>query len=164
MTYFITFACYGCHLHGDELGSVDKHHNPPGSRLVEAAPRRAAVERQRTDQPPYDMDETRRDAVLSSMLERCLTNGWSLLAAHVGTNHVHLVIDAEAKPKRVMNDLKSYASRYLNQLGLDEPTRKRWSRHGSTLWLWKLGQVSAGIRYVVDEQGDPMAVLESTER
>jgi hypothetical protein len=34
-----------------------------------------------------------------------------------------------------MNDMKSYASRRLNQLGLDEPARRRWARHGSTRWL-----------------------------
>jgi hypothetical protein len=62
-----------------------------------------------------------------------------------------------------MNDLKSYASRCLNRMGLDEPTRKRWARHGSTRWLGKREDVSAAIRYVVDEQGDPMAVFEANE-
>ena len=59
-----------------------------------------------------------------------------------------------------MNDLKAYASRCLNRKGLDEPARKRWARHGSTRWLWKRENVSAAIRYVVDEQGDPRAVFE----
>jgi hypothetical protein len=36
--YFITFACYGCHLHGDESGSVDQRHNLPGSGELEADP------------------------------------------------------------------------------------------------------------------------------
>ena len=31
MRYFITSACYGAHLHGDESGSVDRHHNVPGA-------------------------------------------------------------------------------------------------------------------------------------
>ena len=46
-------------------------------------------------------------------------------------------------------------------MGLDGPARKRWVRHGSTRWLWKRENVSAAIRYVVDEQGDPMAVFEA---
>ena len=79
------------------------------------------------------------------------------------TNHVHLVVEAEARPERVMNDLKSFASRWLNDCGLDEPARKRWARHGSTRWLWKREDVSAAIRYVVDGQGDPMAVFEASE-
>ena len=62
-----------------------------------------------------------------------------------------------------MNDIKSYASRSLNQTGLDEPARKRWARHGSTRWLWKAEHISAAIRYVVDEQGEAMAVFEAVE-
>lgn len=163
MTYFITFACYGCHLHGDESGSVDKQHNLPGSRILETNPRRAASERQLMDQPPYGMDKPRRDAALAAVLERCSNLGVTLLAVHVRTNHVHLIVEADARPERIMSDLKSYASRYLNRLGLDEPGRKRWARHGSTRWLWKLEDVSAAIRYVVDEQGERMAVFEKNE-
>jgi hypothetical protein len=43
MRYFITFACYGGHLHGDESGSVDRRHNLHGSRLLESDPQRAAT-------------------------------------------------------------------------------------------------------------------------
>jgi len=61
--YLITFAGYGCHWHGDESGSVDRRHNLPGSRLVEADPKRVSAERQWMDQPPYGMDRRRREAV-----------------------------------------------------------------------------------------------------
>jgi REP element-mobilizing transposase RayT len=163
MIYLITFACYGCHLHGHESGSVDREHNLPGSRLVEADAKRVSAERQRMDQPPYSMDRSCREAVLGALLERCSQRHWNLLAAHVRTNHVHVVVEAEARPERIMNDLKAYASRCLNRLGLDPPGRKRWARHGSTRWLWKPQSVSAAIRYIVDEQGDPMAVFEAIE-
>jgi REP element-mobilizing transposase RayT len=83
------------------------------------------------------MDRRRRETVLAAILERCSSRDWSLLAAHVRTNHVHVVVEADAQPERIMNDLKSYASRCLNLRGLDEPTRKRWARHGSTRWLWQ---------------------------
>ena len=113
------------------------------------------------DQSSYVMDSNRREAVLAAVVERCSDNHWSLLAAHVRTNHVHIVVDAEVEPERIMNDLKSFASRCLNRLGLDDPVRKRWARHGSTRWLWKRDSVSAAIRYVVDQQGDAMAVFEA---
>jgi len=58
---------------------------------------------------------------------------------------VDMVVDADVRPERIMNDLKSYASRSLNQRGLDDPARKRWARHGSTRWLWKQEGVSAAI-------------------
>jgi len=95
--------------------------------------------------------------------QRCQQQQWTLLAAHVRSNHVHIVVDAEVRPERIMNDLKAYASRCLNQSGLDGATRKRWARHGSTRWLWKPEHVSAAIRYVVDEQGEAMAVFEAVE-
>ena len=109
------------------------------------------------------MDKRRREAVLASMVERCADNRWKLLAAHVRTNHVHVVIEAEVRPERIINDLKAYASRYLNKKGLDEPVRKRWARHGSTRWLWKPENVTAAIQYVVHEQGERMAVFETPE-
>ena len=129
--------------------------------MMEADPERVNAETSRIDQPPYRMDENRREVVLAAIRERCKEQRWTLLAAHVRTNHVHAVVEAEVRPERVMNDLKSYASRLLNQQGLDGPGRKRWARHGSTRWLWKQDDVSAAVRYVVDEQGEAMAVFEA---
>jgi REP element-mobilizing transposase RayT len=80
------------------------------------------------DQPPYSLDAPRREAVLASLGERCAQHSWILFAAHVRSNHVHVVVEADTHPERVMNDLKSYASRQLNRLGLDERHRKRWAR------------------------------------
>ncbi len=161
MAYLITFACYGCHMHGDELGSVDRKHNVPGGRFVDADPKRVSAERRQMDQAPNSLDEHRREAVLAAMMERCVDRRWSLLAAHVRTNHVHVVIEAEALPERVINDLKSFASRRLNQLEFDDAHRKRWARHGSTRWLRDREAVSAAIQYVIEKQGEAMAVYQA---
>jgi REP element-mobilizing transposase RayT len=163
MTYLIMFACYGCHLHGDSTGSVDRHHNLVGSRGVEANPSRISSELSQMDQAHYSLDETRRQVVLAALIERCLDRGWKLLAGHARSNHVHVVVDADARPERVMNDLKSFASRKLNELGFDATDRKRWARHGSTRWLWNRDDVSGALEYVVDKQGQPMALYEATE-
>jgi len=111
------------------------------------------------DQPPYLMDERCRQAVLAAIVDRCAQQRWELLAAHVRTNHVHLVVEGETRPERIMNDLKSYASLCLNQMESDEPERKRWARHGSTRWLWEPENVTAAIQYVIDEQGEAMSVF-----
>ena len=163
MTYLITFACYGCHLHGSASGSVDSEHNVHGTPLLEEDSARVAAEEERMDQAPYHLDQIRRDAVLDAIQEVCANRGWNLLAAHVRSNHVHTVVEAEVPPERVMTDFKAYASRQLNRMNLDEPKRKRWARHGSTRWLWKPQHVSAAIEYVVAEQGDAMSVFESHE-
>jgi REP element-mobilizing transposase RayT len=161
MRYFITFTCYGAHLHGDESGSVDRNHNVPGGRLADGNPARLALKREQMDQPPYSLDRVRREAVLSSLREVCSHRSWSLYAAHVRTNHVHIVVEADVRPEMVMNAFKSYASRGLNRMGGDGPERKRWARHGSTLWLWKDEDVREAIRYVVSGQGEPMAVYQA---
>jgi REP element-mobilizing transposase RayT len=163
VTYLITFACYGCHLHGSESGSVDQEHTVPGTPILELDPARAAAERNHMGQAPYDLDRIRRDAVLEAIQEVCARRGWSLLAAHVRSNHVHTVVEAEVPPERVMHDFKTYASHRLNRMGPDKPSPKRWARHGSTRWLWKPQHVSAAIQYVVSEQGDAMSVFESHE-
>ena len=115
------------------------------------------------DQSPYHLDQVRRDAVLEAIQEVCAHRGWNLLAAHVRSNHVHTVVEAEVAPDRVMSDFKAYASRRLNGMSLDKPNRKRWARHGSTRWLWKPQHVSAAMQYVVAEQGDAMSAFESHE-
>jgi len=158
MRYFITFACYGANVHGEESGSVDRRHNLPGGRLAEASPERVVVKRQQMDQAPYFLDRDRRASVLEALREVCWHRGRSLRAAHVRTNRVHAVVEAGAHPEKVMHAFKSYASRNLNRLEIDEPDRKRWARHGSTRWLWKDADVESAIRYVVSEQGEPMEV------
>jgi hypothetical protein len=63
-----------------------------------------------------------------------------------------------------MNDLKSYASRCLNHAGLDTPDRKRWARHGSTRRLRDRVNVDTAIRYVLEKQGETMAIYVAAER
>ena len=56
-----------------------------------------------------------------------------------------------------MSDLKARASRDLTLAGFDNSQRRRWTRHGSTLHLFREDQVEAKIHYTLDEQGERMA-------
>ena len=114
-------------------------------------------------QAPYGLDSVRRQVVLKTLQEVCSCRGWTLLAAHVRTNHVHVVTIADCKPEHVLNALKAFSSRALNDIALDNPGRRRWSRHGSTRYLWTSEAVLAAIHYVVYEQGDPMAVFDEAD-
>jgi REP element-mobilizing transposase RayT len=75
-------------------------------------------------QDPYVLDEADRAVVLSAIRRHCAYRGWNLLAAHVRSNHVHTVVEADARPERIINEFKSY---------------------------------------VIDEQGEPMAVFVADE-
>jgi len=163
LRYFITFTCYGARLHGDEMGSVDRDHNQVGGRLLEPDADRVMWERREMVQDPYLLDETGRAVVLAAIRKHAKYRKWNLLAAHVRSNHVHIVVDAEARPEKIMTEFKSYASRELNQLPGERSDRKRWARHGSTRWLWKDEEVKRAMQYVVDEQGQAMALFVADE-
>jgi REP element-mobilizing transposase RayT len=160
MRYLITFSCYGCHLHGCESGSVDRRHNTYGlPSLPTDEERRVGVAALMTD-PPYRLDDVRRSLVMKAMQSLSSRRGWLLVAAHVRTTHVHVVIEADCDPERVMCALKAQASHCLNESGLERAGLKRWTRQGSTRWLWNERDVATAVRYVVEGQGEAMAVFQ----
>jgi len=159
VTYLITFACYGAWLPG-QAGAIPVTQNAFGARFPEADAGKEQRARNEMSQEPYVLDATRRQLVLGSLQEVCSCRGWRLLAAHVRTNHVHMVVGAGCKPELVMNAVKAYSSRVLNRVGQDGSKRRRWARHGSTRYLWASAAVSAAIEYVVRGQGEPMALYE----
>ena len=109
-------------------------------------------------QSPYQLDARRRALVLATIREVCEYRGWTLFAAHVRTVHVHAVVQAAVPPEKVLKDWKRYASRKLNEAGLGTPDRKRWTRHGSTRYLWKEEELTLAVHYVLHEQGEAMEV------
>jgi len=164
LAYHITFNCYGRWLHGDPAGSVDGHrHNYPGSPTVPASRELWGFELEEMKQPPYELDGPRRKVVMEAIIEVCAYRGWMLLAAHVRTNHVHAVVQADARAEKVMSDFKAYASRRLNKDGFDSRDRKRWARHGSTRYKWTWDEVERAVVYVLREQGDQMETYDLSE-
>jgi REP element-mobilizing transposase RayT len=137
---------------------VDRWHNQHGSPLQEPDAAREIRGKSRMLQAPYLLDAHRRSIVLSSIQQVCTHRNWTLLAAHVRTTHVHVVISSEENPEHVMTALKSYGSHTLNTL--ESSNQKRWARHGSTRYLWTNESILAAINYVMREQGDPLAVFE----
>jgi REP element-mobilizing transposase RayT len=158
LAYFLTFTCYGTWLHGDSSGSVDLDSNRYGTPLLAPDPGRVSACRARMGQASFQLDATRRQLVLEAIQEVCEYRRWILFAAHVRSNHTHCVVRAGAPPERVLNDFKAYASRRLNAAHLDPVGRRRWTRHGSTRYLWTPEQVVEKVHYTVSEQGEPMAV------
>ncbi len=45
-------------------------------------------------QGPYVLDRAGREVVLAALQRHCGHRGWTLLAAHVRSNHVHAVVEA----------------------------------------------------------------------
>jgi REP element-mobilizing transposase RayT len=164
LAYFITFTCYGTWLHGEKPTSVDRFTNTPGCDFLSFDKHKLNFVKKRMAETPYFLDETRRQIVLQAILEVCKYREWVLLAAHVRSNHVHLVIHAITTPEHILSSVKSYASRHLNQTKFDRCRVNRWTHHGSTRYLWTEAEIEATVHYVVNEQGLPMAVFENKDR
>jgi Transposase IS200 like len=158
IAYFISFACYGARLHGDGRGSVDLNHNVFGTPVLPPDSDREAALRAAMKHAPYILNGPRPTIVLDGVLAVAGKRGWHVWAAHVRTEHAHIVLTASgADINRVMNDLKSAASFRLNRaLPLDR-ARPYWARHGSTRYVWDDEQLGTVIDYVLNRQGEPMA-------
>lgn len=125
LAYFLTFSTYGTWLHGDKRGSVDRDRNVPGTPFVPDDPSRRDWERRQLRDSPYWLDELRRSEVVTCVQKLADRKSWRLWAVHVRSNHVHVIVTAPGPPERVMNDIKTAASRQLNKLFLAEDGRKR---------------------------------------
>ena len=143
---------------------MDHDHNVPGSRLPEENPGRLAAVKEHMRYAPYPLGPARREIVLSAITEVCHYRYWMLLAVHVRTEHVHVVVQADRTPEQVMATFKCYASRALNRSepALAEP--RRWARHGSTRYLWTRDEISAAVAYVASGQGREMACVAASAR
>lgn len=162
LAYFITFTTYGTWLHGTDkgMGSVDDEHNQFGAPFIAPDTRRLSAARDAMKQPPYALDTLRRTIVRDAIVGLAAEKEWRLWALHVRSNHVHVVVSADREPGRLMSDMKARASRELNRLGIDHAGRMRWTRHGSTRYLFEWPAVEASIRYTLDEQGERMAYFD----
>ena len=148
-------------MHGNHDGSVDRHHNFFGTRLLEKSEERVRYEQSKMQRSPQRLSRNSRAVALRVIKNTCLREKWRLLAAHVRSTHVHVVIAAVQHPEQVVGRLKSCVSRALNVAFGHQ--KKRWSRHGSTRWLWEPEHIEAAIHYVVGQQGQPMSLYEDPE-
>jgi REP element-mobilizing transposase RayT len=158
LAYLITFTTYGTRLPGEERGWVSRRQNRYGTPDLTSQPRLRLKMEDLLKGPPYGLGVSQRPLVLAAIKEACIHRGWQLEAVHVRPQHVHSVVGARAQPEFVLNTFKSYSSRKLNRACLDPLRRKRWTRHGSTKYLWTPGSVESAIKYVIEEQGEPLCI------
>jgi len=152
LAFMITWTSYGTWLPGDQRGWVTS--KEPG--IQEPDPSRESYARRTMQSDAIILSNKQRHIVDSTIREHCKIRKWSLHALNVRSNHVHIVITADVLPEVVMNQLKAWCSRRLNQS--DEHTknsirkRKWWTEHGSTKWINDEYYLETAIRYVHEGQ------------
>jgi REP element-mobilizing transposase RayT len=74
-----------------------------------------------------------------------------LHAVNPRTNHVHVVVTAHGvHPDQVMDQLKSWCSRRLNEQAGEK--KRWWTYHGSTKWINDEEYLRNAIEYVLEKQ------------
>ena len=115
-------------------------------------------------QEPYSLTAQIRPLILEAIQARATRRGWHLLALHVRSTHVHLVLNAPVPPDQALTAVKAAASEALNLAGYDSAERRRWTRHGSTRARATAAALDAAIHYLVHAQGEPMSLYVAPSR
>lgn len=156
--WLLTWTCYGNWLPGDARGFVGYHptehgdretHNQPGTDYDQDV--RWLRDYSRFVQKGEAVRLTAEQAaeLLDQFRETAAHRKWTLPAAAVMANHVHLVVlvPGDPEPDRLLHAFKSYASRRLNRSGT---RREWWTSSGSTRKLPDERAIRAAVRYVRD--------------
>jgi REP element-mobilizing transposase RayT len=145
--YFITWTAYGTWLPGDARGWVARGkpwvQEPDASREEEA--------RRIMSSDVVSLTPEQRQVIEETVRSHCAVRGWLLHAVNARTTHVHVVVTANNnRPDKVMDQLKSWCSRRLNeQVG---EKRRWWTYHGSTKWINDEEYLASAIQYVLERQ------------
>jgi REP element-mobilizing transposase RayT len=170
LAYFLTWATYGTWLPGDERGWVE---HGRGWQLPDPARKLEAGARMTED--ACRLDHEQRSVVERQVAETCQFRGWKLHAVNCRSNHLHVVVTANAAPKTVRIQLKAWCTRRLRELEAvrlrtltrsvsegvadrsSEPAVREnwWAERGSQRFINDEDSLEAAIAYVRDAQDKP---------
>ena len=150
LAFFLTWTTYGTWLPGDERGWVEK----PG-QFREPDPEREEHARQRLTEPQLYLDAEQRAVVEGTIRRHCEIRGWHLHVVKCLSNHVHVVVTAQADPEEVMDQLKAWCTRHLKRQVKEvksAPVREKWwTQRGSKRRLYDEAALHGAIEYVHDQ-------------
>ena len=140
--WLLTWTTYGTWLIGDERGFVgnvagpDGHgvrHNDPGTDYDCDIPPLRLYMQEHLKCPPVWLTEEQATLLVQQFRETARHRRWSLFAAAVMANHVHLVVGVpgDPDPDNLLRDFKSYGSRALNARYGKPISDTWWTESGS---------------------------------
>jgi REP element-mobilizing transposase RayT len=149
LAYFLTWRMYGTWLPGDKRGTVRRTQNQYGTDRVGPRPELERVSQARMTAPAMILNDRLREEVARAIEGECAHRRWILHALSVRTNHVHLLVSSGDPPERVMNVLKSWATRRLREAGMVTANQRMWARHGSTRHIFVQSAFDEVWNYIV---------------
>ncbi len=151
LAYFLTWTTYGTWLRGDARGSVVDD-NRFGVPYAEPDPARVTVDSRRLESDAVVLTPEMRPVVENAIRSVCEHRDWSLHAANVRSNHVHVVVASAATAEKALTDFNAWTTRALREARLADARQKIWTRHGSTRHLFDHGSLAKAVDYVVRHQ------------
>ena len=152
--FFITFVTYGTRLQGDVRRSVHKKYNQYGTPTIPPNKNLNTYQQKLCKFSQMILNKHQRTITLNAIIETCHHSNWLLYAAHVRTNHVHLLCKSDKSAEKTLAKIKAYSTRALNR---HYNTRPYWAKHGSTRYLFLESSIINVANYIVNEQGSQFA-------
>jgi REP element-mobilizing transposase RayT len=171
--WLLTWRTYGTRLPGDDRGfvcpvtgpdGIQVIHNAPGTPIDADIPALREYARQIMKGPPVLLNREQAEAVLEQLMETARYRGWQLLAVAILADHVHVVVGVpgDPEPEVLLRDFKSYGSRRLNRAWPRPAGGTWWVESGSRRILRSESAVLDAVRYVMENQPNPLVVYRST--
>ncbi len=153
----ITWTTYGTWLPGDERGWRKRN---GGERLPQpllAEWCRRQMKGEAVLLKPHD-----RSTIEDACRRHCEHRGWHLFAVSARTNHVHVVVAADAKPQVVRDQLKANCTGSLRRQTVPLQADRTWTKGGDCEVLETDDDVHDAVIYVTEAQ-DHKGCEHSTE-
>lgn len=147
LTYFITWTTYGSWLPGDVRGWRKTNAGPQAPQ-----PLLADWCRDHMKEEPILLNETQRNAVENVCRRHSAIRSWRLHAVSARSNHVHVVVTANASPQKVRDQFKANATRALRELPGAITNEKVWTRGGDTEVIDGDESLEKVVQYVLEAQ------------
>lgn len=167
--WFLTWTTYGSRMPGDARGSTGETRGNDGSIEFHnrigtlPSPPNESIERHAhwiRKHPVVILDTRMANIVERQLFETAEFRCWMILILAIMPTHIHIVLQVpgDPSPSQLLKDLKSYASRRLNQ---HDPQRsgRWWTDSGSARFLAEEANVLRAIAYVRN-QPNPLIVRE----
>jgi REP element-mobilizing transposase RayT len=105
---------------------------------------------------PYVLERQHRKLILETICRTCKTRNWPLLAAHIRTTHLHLILDTPTAPERSLGELKRACTKALRAASLATADDRIWANYSHIRILSSRYAITKAIDYVLNGQGAPM--------
>jgi REP element-mobilizing transposase RayT len=145
VVYLITWTTYGTWLPGDARG------------WRKSQPLLEEWSRKQMKGDAVLLEWHDRATVEEACREHCRIRGWHLLVVGARTNHMHVVVGADAAPNTVRDQLKANCTRRLRTQPTPLIVERTWTRSGDCQILDTDEEIDAAVRYVLEAQDNKAA-------